>query len=128
MLLEPYKSYFVLDMIKEVEVHESRIHWIIMNNSEVNNNHKNKVGKLKTIYPFDISTTSRGSIPAKVGFWVGLKKFSYVCTPTKLSNAISKPQFLGPKKGGFSTKIPGTWPFFCIWRVLVVFSGLKPAE
>ena len=62
----------------------------------------------------------RGSIPAKVGFWVGLIMFSYVRTPTKLTNATSKTQLLAPKKGGFSPKIPRMWPFFCIWRVLAV--------
>ena len=72
--------------------------------------------------------SDRGSIPAKVGFWVGLRMFSYVCIPTKVTNAISKTQFLGPKKGGFSPKIPRMWPLSCIWLVLAVFSGLKPAE
>ena len=70
----------------------------------------------------------RGSIPAKVGFWVGLRIFSYVPTPTKLTNATSKTQLSGPKKGVFSPKIPRKCPFFCFWRVLAVFSGLKPAE
>ena len=54
----------------------------------------------------------RGSIPAKVGFWVGLRIFSYVPTPTKLTYAISKPQLSGPKKGVFSPKIPRKYPFF----------------
>ena len=49
MLLQLEKSYFILDMIKEVEEHESISHWTIMKNSEVNNKHKNKDGKLKTI-------------------------------------------------------------------------------
>ena len=71
---------------------------------------------------------NRGSIPAKVGFWVGLRTFLYVPSPTKVTNAISKTQFLGPKKGVFLPKIPRMWPFFCIWRVLAVFSGLKRAE
>ena len=74
------------------------------------------------------SSRGRGSIPAKVGFWVGLRIFSYVHNPTKLTNAISKTQLSGPKKGVFLPKIPRMWPFFCIWRVLAVFSGLKPAE
>ena len=69
----------------------------------------------------------RGSIPAKVGFWVGLRMFSYVRNPTKLTNAISKTQLLGPKKGGSRQKYPECGPF-CIWRVLAVFSGLKPVE
>ena len=54
----------------------------------------------------------RGSIPAKVRFWVGLKKRLYVPYPTKLTNTISKTQLLGPKKGGFLPKIPRMWPFF----------------
>ena len=55
---------------------------------------------------------TRGSIPAKVGFWVGLRIFSYVSTPTKLTNAISKTQLSGPKKGVFLPKIPRKCPFF----------------
>ena len=54
--------------------------------------------------------------------------FSYVPSPTKLTNAISKTQLSGPKKGVFLQKIPRMWPVFCIWRVLAVFSVLKPAE
>ena len=71
---------------------------------------------------------TRGSIPAKVGFWVGLRIFSYVPTPTNLTNAISKTQLSGPTKGVFWPKIPRKCPFFCFWRVLAGFSGLKPAE
>ena len=70
----------------------------------------------------------RGSIQAKVGFWVGLIMFSYVHTPTKLTNEISKTQLLGPKKGGVLAKNTPNVALFCIWRVLAVFSGLKPAE
>ena len=55
---------------------------------------------------------NRGSIPAKVGFWVGLRIFSYVPTATKLTNAISKTQLSGPKKGVFLPKIPRKCPFF----------------
>ena len=44
-----------------------------------------------------IHNNDRGSIPAKVGFWVGLRIFSYARTPTKLTNEISKTQLLGPK-------------------------------
>ena len=36
-------------MTKEVESHEARSHWKLMKKSEVNNKHKNKYGKLKTI-------------------------------------------------------------------------------
>ena len=57
-------------------------------------------------------TPVRGFVPAKVGFWVGLRIFSYVPTPTKLTNAISKTQLSGPKKGVFSPKIPRKCPFF----------------
>ena len=32
----------------------------------------------------------RGSIPAKVGFLVGLRMFSYMRTPTKITNVIPK--------------------------------------
>ena len=66
----------------------------------------------------EMKNNARGSIPAKVGFWVGIRMFSYVRTPTKLTKAISKTQLSGPKKGGFSPKIPRMWTFFCIWRVL----------
>ena len=48
-MLQPDKSYFILSMIKEVESHEVIIHWTLMKNSGVNNKHKNKDGKLKTI-------------------------------------------------------------------------------
>ena len=71
---------------------------------------------------------SRGSIPAKVGFWVILRIFSYVPTPTKLTNTISKTQLSGSKKEVFSPKIPQKCPSFCFWRFLAVFSGFKPAE
>ena len=54
----------------------------------------------------------RGSTPAKVGFWVGLRMFSYVRTPTKLTNAISKTQLLGKKRGGSRQKYPECGPFF----------------
>ena len=36
-------------MIKEVEANEAKNNWTLMKNSEVNNKHKNKDGKLKTI-------------------------------------------------------------------------------
>ena len=49
MLLQPDKSYFIIAMIKEVEEHGYTIHCILMKNIEVNNKHKNKDGKLKTI-------------------------------------------------------------------------------
>ena len=69
----------------------------------------------------------RGSIPAKVGFWVGLRMFSYMPTPTKVTNTISKTQLLGPKKGRVLAKNTPNVALFCFWRVLAVFSGLKPA-
>ena len=49
MLLQPDKSYLILDTIKEVKAQEYISHWKLMNNTEVNNKHKNKYGKLKTI-------------------------------------------------------------------------------
>ena len=58
-------------------------------------------------------TLGRGSIPAKVGFLVGLRIY-YVHTPTKITNAISKTQFSGPKKGVISPKIPRKCPFFVL--------------
>ena len=58
------------------------------------------------------SSNGRGSIPAKVGFWVGLRIFPYVPTPTKITNAISKMELLGPKKGMFLPKRPLMWSFF----------------
>ena len=54
----------------------------------------------------------RGSIPDKVGFWVGLRIFSYVPTPTKMTNAISKTQLSGPRKGGGLTKNTPKVPLF----------------
>ena len=49
MLLQLDRPYFILAIIKEVESHESRSHFTLMKKSEVNNKHKNKYGKLKTI-------------------------------------------------------------------------------
>ena len=49
MWLQPEKSYIILAIIKEVEANESRSHWTLMKNSEVNNKQENKFGKLKTI-------------------------------------------------------------------------------
>ena len=51
MLLQPYKLDFILIVIKQVESREDRSHWALIKNSEVNNKHKNKDGKLKTILP-----------------------------------------------------------------------------
>ena len=49
MLFQSYRSDFIVVVIKDVESRESRSHWTLMTNSEVNNKHKNKDGKLKTI-------------------------------------------------------------------------------
>ena len=43
------KSYLILDIIKEAEANESISHWKITKKIEVNNKHKHKYGKLKTI-------------------------------------------------------------------------------
>ena len=48
MLLQPYNSYLIIATIKEVDAHEAKSHWTLMKESEVNNNHTNKYGKLKT--------------------------------------------------------------------------------
>ena len=52
MLFQPDKSDFIPSMIKEVEAHESRSDWALTKNIEINNKHKNKYGKLKTILSF----------------------------------------------------------------------------
>ena len=49
MLLQPYKSDFILSTIKEVEAHKARNNQTLKKNSEVRNKEKNKDGKLKTI-------------------------------------------------------------------------------
>ena len=49
MLFQPYKSDFILAMIKEVEALEARCHCTVMKKSEVNNKYNNKYEKLKTI-------------------------------------------------------------------------------
>ena len=72
------------------------------NHQDVNNTQRGVVGG---------NDDDRGSIPAKVGFWVGLRMFSYMRTPTKLTNTISKTQLLGPKKVGFLPKTPECGPF-----------------
>ena len=55
MLLQPDKSDFIIAMIKEVEAHKAINHRTLMKKSEVNNNHTNKYGKIKTICPFGLS-------------------------------------------------------------------------
>ena len=49
MLLQLDKKYFILSMIKEVESHYARNNWTLKKKSVVNNNYKNKDGKIKTI-------------------------------------------------------------------------------
>ena len=49
MFLQPDKSDFILSTIKEAGSHETKSHWTLMKNSEVNNKHKYKDGKLKNI-------------------------------------------------------------------------------
>ena len=48
-MLQQDKSYCILSVIKEVEANESKNHWTLMKNIEVNNKHKNKYGNIKTI-------------------------------------------------------------------------------
>ena len=52
MVLQPDKSDFGISMIKEVEAHEAINHWTLLKRIEVNNTHKNKHGKLKTMLSF----------------------------------------------------------------------------
>ena len=49
-------------MIKEDKAHKSRSHWTLMKNSNIKNKHKNKYGKLKTIYQFGISSASNSQM------------------------------------------------------------------
>ena len=51
MLLQLDNPYFILAMIKEVELNKDRRYWTLIKNSEVNNKHKNNDGNLKTIRP-----------------------------------------------------------------------------
>ena len=55
--MQPDKSVFILDMIKESEAYEARSYCILMKKSKSNNKQKNKDGNIKTIYPFGISNT-----------------------------------------------------------------------
>ena len=41
MLLQLYKSVFILAIVKEVEAHEARSYFTLMKNSEINNNQNN---------------------------------------------------------------------------------------
>ena len=49
MLLQPYKSYFILVVIKEVESHDSISHWTFIKNIEVEILHKKIYPTLKNI-------------------------------------------------------------------------------
>ena len=52
-----------------------------------------------------------------------------MCVPPLNSlTQFQKRNFWVQNRGGFLPKIPRMWSFFCIWRVLVFFSGLMPAE
>ena len=73
MFLQPDKSYFILVMIKKFESHEEIIHLKIIKKSEVNNKHKNKDGKLKTI--LSIWSLKRKRFP--YGIW--MKQKSRLC-------------------------------------------------
>ena len=64
-MLQPEKSDFVLSIIKEVEAHKDRIHWKLMIENEVNNTHRNKGGKPKTIlsiWSFNLKRLSYGRL------------------------------------------------------------------
>ena len=64
MLLQPDKSDFILAMIEEFETHSSRSHWTLMKKSEVNNEHKIKYGKIKTI--LSIWSFKRNIVPYQI--------------------------------------------------------------
>ena len=49
MLLQQDKSDFIISTIKWVMLHEAINHWTLLKNNKVNNKHKNKYGKIKTI-------------------------------------------------------------------------------
>ena len=75
-----------------------------------------------------LETVIEGPNQPKLDIGKILRILLYVPTPTKLTNAISKTQISGPKKGEFSPKIPQMRPLFRFRRVLAVFGGFKPAE
>ena len=54
MLLQPDKSDLILDIIKEVEVHESRSHWTLMKKLKSTIITKIKMVKSILFYPFGI--------------------------------------------------------------------------
>ena len=51
MLFQPYKSDFILAIIKWVEANGARNYWTLIKNSEVNNKYKNKYWKINHILP-----------------------------------------------------------------------------
>ena len=61
-------------------------------------------------YLYSLIPEVEGPYQPKLDIGKVLRIFSYVPTPTKLTNAISKTQLSGPKKGGFSLKIPKCAP------------------
>ena len=74
------------------------------------------------------SVALEGPYQPKLDIGKVISIFSYVPTPTKLTNAISKTQLSGEKKGGSRQNPPQMCPLFRFWRVLAVFSSFKPAE
>ena len=61
---------------------------------------------------FHMTSTIEGPYQPKLDIGKVLRIFFYVPTPTKLTNAISKTQLSGPKKGVFSPKPPQMCPPF----------------
>ena len=56
MLLQPDKSYFILETMNGSEAKEAINNWKLMKNSEVNNKQKKKMGISKIFYQFGISS------------------------------------------------------------------------
>ena len=54
MLLQSVKSDCIIYMIKYIEAYQAISNWKIMKKIEVDNEHKHKYGKLKTIFQFGL--------------------------------------------------------------------------
>ena len=69
------------------------------------------------IFPFNFNSSTnyadcRGSIPAKVGFWVGLRIFRMCLPPLNLLTQFQKRNFRVQKRGCSRQKYPESAPFF----------------
>ena len=50
-LLQPYKSSFIMEMIKELEAYEIKNHWTMMKKSELYNKHRKIYWEINTVSP-----------------------------------------------------------------------------